>query len=487
MDGHAGKAAISAASASVPAPAPASASVNFRAYVVQAMDRIEAARHAGVLMYPEDYVKKHASEALSPEQVMMLGYGATTHLELFEQYRGSYNPLLNFRLKAMVSASDALDTLLDSGETVLDCGAVCGLAYQLAARMAFEARHGKDLGRLRFDYLWGSASVEVPKVQRLLITNNGMVAGTVHYRTAVDGNSNPLNPFAFFVGFSPVAEAAGRASMAKGKKLDPLKLDLKPGSLVTFTGHPLYNSKHPAGIEGAYNAIIATGRAGPIGLRFFGDDGHAYDEARLRQRHVDAYNQPVDAVNALARESMRGVEAAYPDQITAADVPGLELLGHMDLQEGPWALLQDGPMAKVLPAYRKYLNHQLQGRIRLLPEDTLLPETVPNRRVYALSNEVLANREKVKLVFAHQGRLVSRKEAYTQVELPSAALTKEVRDALGLERRALRNLTEDTKAQLKAHPEMVLEPDLLDNRTLITLPKASFPKLEQILSGQAKG
>ena len=174
----------------------------------------------------------------------------------------------------MVSASDALDTLLGSGETVLDCGAAAGLAYQLAARTAFEVRHGKEKGRLRFDYLWGSARFEVPKVQRLLITNNGMVAGTEHFRTAEDGNINPLNPFAFFVGFTPLAEAAALAQHMgkdKGKHLEALKRQLKVGSLVMFNGHPEYYSKHPSGLEGGYNAVVAEIGTGPLALRFFGD------------------------------------------------------------------------------------------------------------------------------------------------------------------------------------------------------------------------
>jgi len=478
MDGPTPKVEAMPSSSSAPGPA----SVNFRAYVLEAMDRIEAARRNGVLMYPEDYVKKHAEVALSPGETVLLSYGRTTHSDLFEQYAARRNPLLVFRLKPMVSASEALDALLERGETVLDCGAVTGLAYQVAARMAFEARYGKEKGRLRFDYLWGSARFEVPKVQRLLVTNNGMMAGTEHYRYAVDGNVNPLNPFSFFVGFAPLAMEAARA---RPRNLAPLKRELKVGSLVNFVGHPEFYDKHPASPEGGYNLVVAHNGPGGLKFRFFGDEGQTWDEPRLAQRHVDVYNRPVDAVNALAQATMAGVEAGFPDRITPEDVPGLDLTGNVDLKEAPWALLLEGAMAEVLPRYRSYLNQQLMGRRGLLPEDAPMLETVANRRIYWVAPEALA-KDAFERIAACQGRLVSKHQGHAQVELPSGALTRETREALGLERRAIRDLSTRSRELLSQHPEIILEPDLLENRTLVTLPVASLPVLEAILAGTPK-
>ena len=460
-----------------------SAVQDFRTYVIRAMDRIEAARRGGFVLYPADYLQKHGDRRFDDHESMMLCYGLTSHSGLFEQYHNETNPLLTFRLKPRVSASAALDTLLTSGETVLDCSSVSGLAYMLAARMSFEARHGEARGRLRFDCLWGSAHVEVPTVQRLLITNNSMVAGTEGYLEAVDGNINPLNPFAFFVQFSSLAETAAHAGTLSGKRERSMKAQVKPGSMLGFFGHPRYLDKHPSGSEGSYSTIVAGADDGHLVLRFFGDEGRAMAEKDLVQRHVAAYNLDGDgAVNALAKASMKDVESGFPDRVDAKGVPGISLASHMDLVEARWLRVLDEPLSTLVPSYRSYLNEQLKGRLGLLPEDRMLPETQANRRIYAFPAATVADKGKLMSLLNLGARVVGKTGTFTRLELESAALTKALREEMGLERRGLKALGERARAELAKIPEATLEPDLQDDRFLITLPKESFHKVEAILA-----
>jgi len=450
---------------------------------LQALDEIEDAHVNGHLLYFKEYIKKHDKELTSQRARIMIEFGLTTHKDLFTQYYGDRraNPIMCFRLKPKVSASQALRALLTSGETVIDCGASLILVHIYACLLALEDKYGLKYGQLRFDLLFGSAIHETPVIQRLLFSNNSVVSGTKGYIVDVANNTSPLNPFSFLFGFSALVYEVNRTH-APGVKIDEKKYINKcnVGSILCMQGNENYDSKHPAGSDANYNCIyVGNDKYTKPLFRVFGHGKEPVSELALKEKHVLLYNQGRDDDDKYCSSFIPA--PAYPEQITLKDVPGISVLSNIDVKADIWEMFLSEPLPILISKLRQDLNHKLIARNGAMLEDSqLLPPVMVNTYYFPAN---LNNEQSKLLLFLGAKNKKCTNSGLVKMELESSFLDKSVRDQVGLERKITKKLTPKELDILKSfYPEATIETLEDKNRGLITVPKMFYPQVEKIIT-----
>jgi hypothetical protein len=240
--------------------------LDFRSPFLEVMDSIDAAKKKGHLLYPEKFVAKYQGK---PEMKSAL-LGRTTH-PFFEQLPQGQ---MLYRIKAGVSASDAIEGLLTSNETLIECGTALAIAYHLVVLRMMEKHHGCDAGRKRFDRFFGERDKETPEQRRLVISPFSVVMGTLPYSHL---DVHPVQPLSFFIDQSAV----------KSKELLPEGVNV--GTQIMFYGDPNYNRIHPAGVDGAYNCIVTLKQ--PLKVRSPDIASRELTEEDLYPIHIKAYSK----------------------------------------------------------------------------------------------------------------------------------------------------------------------------------------------------
>ncbi len=365
---------------------------SFCAFVVTAMDLLEEANQKGHVVYPKG---PQQNPSLSFQQKRRLHSGMTTHTDLFEQYSAySANSVMPmaFRLKPGISASQALYSLINSGQTLIDCGTGLVVAYELALLLSFEAKFGIEQGRYRFDLLFGSAIDPTPAVQRLLIARSGVLSGLPpDYLRDAKGTPLIFNPLAYFFELSPITDIAVRfehhavdhqtrenarklgigGGITREKMIERLPL----GSLIYFQGDPAYLRKYPAGYDSGYNGVVVGFSSEDPLLRVFGEGFAPLCPKQLTKMHVLRYSEPSDPFNLemLARLQEKSPVMPAPAKLEPRNVPGLVLSSNIALSVARYQALLKLSHIDALLHFRRYLNTFIVQRMGLYSEDILLP------------------------------------------------------------------------------------------------------------------
>ena len=152
-----------------------------------------------------------------------------------------------YNLKPMRSASQALDSLLHSGEMVINDNAAIVYAYYYAVLQCMIEVHGKEKGCERFDILYGSKTQLVPKERRLKIAQAGVMMGTRHLAGNTFGVPFDFQPLAFMFKIERFTDAT------------ELKAKVTPGSIVQYRGDiDAYREKHLAGSGFEFSCIVTS-------------------------------------------------------------------------------------------------------------------------------------------------------------------------------------------------------------------------------------
>jgi hypothetical protein len=455
---------------------------NFNQYCLQALDYIEDAHLNGYLLYCEAYKQKHATTLISQHARTMIEFGTTSHTDFFTQYISDRrsNPIMCFRLKIKVSASHALRTLLTSGETVIDCGTALMLAHIYACLLALEDRYGASQGQLTFDILFGSAIHETPKIQRLLFSNNTVIAGTKGYVVAPDNNISPLNPFSFLFGFSETAQQALK-DFAPGVTINENKYISKYniGSILCMQGNANYYTKHPAGIDANYNCMYVGYKkdTNQLLVRVFGHGKEPVTEHTLKQQHILSYNTARNA-----DDQFHAAKAlSYPDKITLKDIPGISVISNIDVKPAAWKMLLNDPLPKLLANLRQYLNQQLIARNQAMLEDS---PSLPSPRVNSYYFPATLNRQQTTVLLFLGAKIKERTtDGMIKMDVESSFLDKAIREQTGLERKIIKKLRPKELGIFKLfYPHVTIEPSAEQHRDLITMPKTLYPKAAKIIT-----
>lgn len=406
--------------------------------------------------------------------------GSTTHKNLFSQYPGkarqnceilnSKKVLLAFRLKKNQSASEALEKLLTSGKTYLDCGAAVTLAQYLAVKMAFEDKYGQKKGRERFDFFFGSKEKNIPTVQRLLFSAFGALSGTADYHNP-GGKYNeliPFNPLSFIFEIKKIQNNSIKLS------------DMRIGSHVAFWGNKNYTSKHPAGGCRLDNCIVANHSAGSKGLLYFTGGETPVSEKQLTTKYVKVYNKPPTDGDKLMTIMCDTKSDPKLSQIKEADIPGVDSNYYIDVCDSSWnEMLNDAKLsiAKSLKLSTLFHLMKKEGTRKSSPtysNRSILPENREflNFRKFAIKKTIKIPKKLPCCLTIHEPK---KDEEYHYITGPSHYFYKEIRVTLGLTRKAIRKnaLSLEQMEQLKKKFQpMTIYTDRTDtNRYIITAPK----------------
>ncbi len=240
--------------------------LDFRSPFLEAMNQVDAAKIAGHLIYPGKYVTKYKGE---PDMNSVL-MGKTTHPSFEQLPQGQ----MLYRIKPGVSASEAIESLLTSHETVIECGVALAITYNLVVLHMMEKHHGRDAGKKRFDRLFGEKDKETPTHRRLVISVFSVVMGTQPYSHL---DLMPVQPLSFFID--------QRGLESKGQ----LAKEANVGTQIIFQGDPNYVRIHPAGVHGAYNCVVTS--LSPLKVRSPDVAGKEITEEDIYPIHIKAYSK----------------------------------------------------------------------------------------------------------------------------------------------------------------------------------------------------
>lgn len=204
---------------------------------------------------------------------------------------------MHWRVKEGRSASNAVKQWF-KGLTIAECLSTA-VAVQVNTIRAV-------LGDARFDELYGSQDVKMPKSQRLEMGVNG---------------ATPLTQLQQFINLDTRGQGVG----VMGKR--PAKV----GEWYYFRNHPKYLLKHPAGIFQGENAFLLEDP--PSGDQVWGGFGLAKVTERAMLGHMaNDYNKPRtredrDALDTIKDKSGGKLPKEYdpsffPDRITVNMIPG---------------------------------------------------------------------------------------------------------------------------------------------------------------------
>lgn len=204
--------------------------LDLRQYFINAMNRIHVAMG-----------EKHlaTSDTDGSDYRSSVFWGKTTHPS-FEQLNQTK---MLYRLRSGMSASDAIESILTSHSTYVECGVTTSIAYYLAVLQAMQHMHGELLGRKRFDKLFGERNFETPNQRRLILSPFSVVMGT-KYLSEI--GLLPVQPLSFFI---DTVEMSNKVKLSQAVNI---------GSQLVFAGDPRYVQIHPAGMHGGYNCIVTS-------------------------------------------------------------------------------------------------------------------------------------------------------------------------------------------------------------------------------------
>ena len=241
---------------------------DFHRSFIKAMDLIEDARQAGHLIDAEHYYEKYRNS--SDKSYIQQAFDGVTSNPLFEQFSGLQ---WTYVIKSGVSASYAINHLLQEHETYIECGVALNISHYLIVLWAMEEVHGKEQGSKRFDSLFGQADAVTPSNRRLIINPANILMGT---SIPSDMKQLPVHPLSFF--------------SEKSQGVDKQKINnfAKVGDMIVFLGDPNYVKIHPAGMHAIYNCVITS--LNPIKVRCFDLGKQELTQEDLYQQHQQAYS-----------------------------------------------------------------------------------------------------------------------------------------------------------------------------------------------------
>jgi hypothetical protein len=218
--------------------------------LIQNMKKIEASRDEGHLQYFQDYVRKYGKTDMEKnlkdssknlqtwfmskeyfEPVKYLPYWCTSNIEMEVTYR----------LKAKKNPIEALNNILTTGVSFVDCGSAITIAQYLTILDILKEYHGQKAGEEIFAKMFGELSSCPSSKGRMLISQYGILPR--------DGNS-PKQPLSDFsrIGSNPTN------SKSKIGKHAHIAID-----------RTRYLKKHNGGHAGGWNVIC-------IGFNKYGED-----------------------------------------------------------------------------------------------------------------------------------------------------------------------------------------------------------------------
>ncbi len=307
---------------------------DFHASFIKAMDKIEDAQLAGHVVGPATIFAKYRHQA---GYLNKLKFGITTH-PLFEQCLYSQQ---TYALKCKKSASQAIESLLQEGETFIECGVATNIAYYLNLLWAMQETHGKEKGNERFDAIFGSEAEITPENRRLVISPFSIAMGTIPLPIM---KQLPVQPLSFI--FS--------------KKYVSTKNELEQvaeiGAHVLFAGDQNYPYIHPSEHHGAYCCLITS--INPIKIRSFDLGKQELIEEDLYHYHIKAYaEKPSIESMQLLNDAYRGKKELFnliPKSTAKEKISGFELNLYC-IDKEKYKFLLTGEIQEVVQTLNQYI------------------------------------------------------------------------------------------------------------------------------------
>ena len=307
-------------------------------FFTNAMNEVDAAIKNGHFITPQAFIRQTGQHS----EYLQLSQGKTSH-PLFEMLN---NPNMTYRVKAKVSASDAIESLLNSHQTIVDCGVTMAVMYNLAVLRMMESKLGSVNGRKRFDEIFGSKNTETPSKRRLVISPFSLVMGT-EFISNID--LLPVQPLSFFT----------QMTFAKHKK--EIESTAKIGWQLILRGDPNYIKLHGAGEFAAYNIVVTS--VNPLKVRSSDIPGVELTEDDIIKHHIDAYAETPSFESFLMLEpAYRNSQefVAFSKTPTSKNqIPGF-ISGMLAINEEKLNFLLTGPVEQVVAALSQHIQEMEQ-------------------------------------------------------------------------------------------------------------------------------
>lgn len=268
-----------------------------------AMSQINESSENGPLVYFNKYIDRKMEEAgqqlvfgeVNPEALAIAGKALVDLGEEFRIFLPSkidtkqFEILLDedgdpraycYRLKENISASDAIEHLVNEGLTFIECNTAVVLAYYLALLAFLKINRGDAKGKAYFDVLFGSSIEATPQNRRLLI--RPFLASEVSARRLL---YNDINLMAYFLG--NLSREDHHDAYTQGER------GLPSGAMCGFQNAKDYQKWHSTiGSSNALNVVqTAVTDDGSECFQGFGCGGSESRESILQQL-TEAINRP---------------------------------------------------------------------------------------------------------------------------------------------------------------------------------------------------
>jgi len=304
----------------------------------QVMNEIDDAFKSGHLISQVLFIQRHRFQRSLAEM-----QNNTTTNPYFDEL-----DVLNatYRVKANMSASQAIDSLLQSHETAVDCGVTMIIMYYKVVLRMMEQKWGVIDGRKRFDALFGSVDATTPIERRLIISPVSIVMGTEYIPQM---ELLPVQPLSFL------------ADTQLFKSKQEMEAAVKVGYQVLFEGDPNYLKLHPAGAFAAYNCVVTS--VNPLKVRSSDIPGKELTEDDLFHHHIQAYSQtPTFESFSLVDQQFRNSTAYLAlskTPTTKEKIPGYNaVFFSIDMQKLEFLL--SAPIAEVVAILDKHITTMTQ-------------------------------------------------------------------------------------------------------------------------------
>lgn len=312
--------------------------LGYREHFLKAMTDIEESQKNGHLLGPTAFIEKHKQEEDSLHKATI---GSTTH-PFFEKVS---HPVKTYRLKPNISASVAIESLLESHETFVECGVALNIAYYLVVLRKMEETLGKEEGRKRFDILFGESDRNTPTSRRLIVSPLSIIMGT---QALPAMEQLPVQPLSYFVEEKNVVTKSA------------IKENAQIGWQIVFAGDPNYPRIHPAGHHGAYNCVVTS--LNPLKVRVFDLGNEELIEDDLYRIHMQAYSETpsFESFFLLAKKFRKSKEFfEMINKTTRENIPGF-IPDIFAINEMKLNFLLSGEIAEVTEALDGYIHTTLK-------------------------------------------------------------------------------------------------------------------------------
>lgn len=201
---------------------------------------VDDACKKGMLITAQKVSKEYESCSFEKKREILnkfkLGYVENPYFK----HSGKY--FWNYRIRANVSASEAIINILKCGQLYSNVAVATNIAYYLALLWEIQSVYGEVEGNKRFDALFGEKENITPKNRRLMLSRESMI---LDLERGLNSDPLPQQPLSFL---NEVKEI---------KKIEDLKTKVRVGDFLIFEGDPSYKLKHPLG-EHRFYCCIAT-------------------------------------------------------------------------------------------------------------------------------------------------------------------------------------------------------------------------------------